>query len=130
VIYLDTSVVLSQLLAEDIRPPERIWDETLVSSRLMAYEVWTRINARNLAGSHGDAATALIGRTSLLELSPPVLARVLEPFPVPVRTVDAIHLASLDFLLRNAQITQLATYDSRMRLAAEAMGFELADLAS
>lgn len=128
-IYLDTSVVLSQLLAEDVRPPSRIWDESLVSSRLMVYEVWTRINALGLAGSHGDAAAALIGRTSLLELSPPVLVRALEPFPVPVRTLDAIHLASLDFLVRNTQITQLATYDSRMRMAAEAMGFELADLA-
>lgn len=67
-----------------------------------------RINARDLAGSHGDAATALIGRTPLLELSPPVLVRALEPFPVPVRALDAIHLASVDFLVRNAQITQLA----------------------
>ena len=40
----------------------------------------------------------LVGRVALLELAPPVLSRVLEPFPVVVRTLDALHLASLEFL--------------------------------
>lgn len=40
-IYLDTSVALAHLLAEDRRPPEALWDETLVSSRLLEYELWT-----------------------------------------------------------------------------------------
>ena len=39
-IYLDTSVVLAQLLAEDHRPPTALWSETLVASRLMEYEIW------------------------------------------------------------------------------------------
>jgi len=38
-IYLDTSVVLAELLAEDERPPDSLWDDTLVSSRLLEYEV-------------------------------------------------------------------------------------------
>jgi hypothetical protein len=45
VIYLDTSVALAQLLAEDRLPPERLWQETLVSSRLLEYEIWNRIHA-------------------------------------------------------------------------------------
>ena len=65
-IYLDTSVVLAQLLAEDHRPPASLWDETLVASRLMEYEVWTRLHARGLAESHGEAASGLIGRVALL----------------------------------------------------------------
>jgi hypothetical protein len=39
VIYLDTSVVLAQLLAEDRRPPASLWSESLVASRLVEYEV-------------------------------------------------------------------------------------------
>ncbi len=128
-IYLDTSVALAQLLAEDERPPAWLWDEVLVTSRLLEYELWTRLNARKLARSHGAAAHALLGRLAFLELATPVLARALEPFRAPVRTLDALHLASLDYLARNGQPVDLATYDRRMRVAAKAMGVKLVDLA-
>ncbi len=39
-IYVDTSVLLARLLSEDRQPPPWIWDETLVSSRLLEYEGW------------------------------------------------------------------------------------------
>ncbi len=129
-IYLDTSVALAHLLAEDVRPPGWLWKETLVASRLLEYELWTRLNARKLARSHGEAAHALIGRLALLELAPAVLSRALEPFPAQVRTLDALHLAALDYLLRNGQPVELATYDVRMRAAAKAMGVKMVDLAT
>ena len=53
-IYLDTSVALAQLLAEDRIPPSTLWQEELVSSRLLEYEIWTRINALELTRSHGE----------------------------------------------------------------------------
>ena len=127
-IYLDTSVVLAQLLAEDHRPPASLWDETLVASRLMEYEVWTRLHARGLAESHGEAASGLIGRVALLELSPPVLARALDAFPVPVRTLDALHLASCDYLRNQGQSVSLASYDHRMTIAARALALPVYDL--
>ena len=37
-IYVDTSVALAHLFAEDRRPPASFWTETLVSSRLLEYE--------------------------------------------------------------------------------------------
>jgi len=121
-IYLDTSVALAQLLAEDRLPPKELWTETLVSSRLLEYEVWTRIHARRLAASHGEAVRALIGRVSLLELAPPVLARALEPFPLPVRTLDGLHLASIEFLRSRGQDVALASYDDRLSAAAGRLG--------
>ncbi len=127
-IYLDTSVVLAQLLAEDRRPPVSLWDEALVASRLMEYEVWTRLHARGLAESHGEAASGLIGRVALLELSPPVLARALDAFPVPVRTLDALHLASCDYLRNQGQSVSLASYDRRMTAAARALAMPVYDL--
>lgn len=119
-IYVDTSVVLAQLLAEDRRPPAALWEEALVSSRLLTYETWTRLHARDLAGSHGDAARELLSRISLLELSPDVLDRALEPFPVPVpvRTLDALHLASMTHLHERRVDVRLAAYDDRMLRAA------------
>jgi len=113
-IYLDTSVALAQLLAEDRKPPDSLWSERLVSSRLLEYELWVRIHARRLHESHGELARLLIGRLALLELAPPVLARALEPFPTPVRTLDALHLASIEFLRQNRQSVRLASYDDRM----------------
>ncbi len=94
----------------------------------MIYEVWTRVNARGLGVSLGEDLRAILARLSFLELVPPVLARALEAFPEPVRTLDALHLASLDFLRGLGQRPALATYDGRMAAAATAMGIPLADL--
>lgn len=127
-IYLDTSVALAHLLAEDRGPPAALWEAEVVTSRLLAYELWGRIHARDLARSHGDAARRLLARMSFLELLPDVLERALHPFPAPVRTLDALHLASLLFLAERGHPVTLATYDARMGQAAEALGIVLFDL--
>ena len=124
-IYLDTSVALAHLLTEDRVPPESLWQESLISSRLIEYEIWTRIHARKLTRSHGDEVRALLGRIALVELSPPVLTRALEPFPRPVRTLDALHLASMDFIRKQGQSITLASYDDRLSTAARALRFSI-----
>lgn len=124
-IYLDTSAALAQLLAEDRHPADALWAEPLVASRLLEYELWVRIHARRLAATHAEAVRALLGRVALLELAPPVLARAIEPFPRPVRTLDALHLASLHFLREQGQRVDLASYDERMIAVASRMGFAL-----
>jgi hypothetical protein len=58
----------------------------------------------------------------MLELTAEVLARAMDPFPVPVRTLDGLHLASIEHLRSDRQPVALATYDRRMQTAAEAMG--------
>ncbi|MCL4849722.1 MAG: PIN domain-containing protein [Acidobacteria bacterium] len=123
-IYVDTSVLLSQLLDEQRQPPESLWTEELVTSRLTEYELWVRLNARGLVRSHGEAARELVARLAFTELSPTVLARALEPFPVPVRTLDALHLASLEFLCARRQPVRLATYHERQLQAARRLGFD------
>jgi predicted nucleic acid-binding protein len=127
-IYLDTSVALAHILAEDRMPPASLWQEPLVSSRLIEYELWTRIHARRLGSSHGDEVRALLARVSLIEMAPPVLARALEPFPAPVRTLDALHLASMEFLKANGQTLQLASYDRQLIAAARGMRFAILPL--
>jgi hypothetical protein len=127
-IYLDTSAALAQLLAEDRSPPERLWQEPLISSRLLEYEIWTRIHGRKLARSHGDEVRTLLGRIALVELSQPVLTRALEPFPRPVRTLDALHLASMDFLRKEGQSITLASYDDRLINAARALRVPIYDM--
>ena len=127
-IYVDTSVALAHLFAEDRRPPASFWTEALVSSRLLEYEMWTRLHAREATASRAEAAREVIARISLLELAPLVLARALDPFPVPVRTLDALHLASCRFLRDRGQRVEIASYDHRMANAARALGIPLRDL--
>lgn len=127
-IYLDTSVALAQLLAEDRRPPASLWEQPLVSSRLLEYELWNRLHARGLTVSHAEATRLLLARLAFLELARPILARALEPFPAPVRTLDALHLASADFLRDSGQTISVASYDERLLTAARALAFGIVEL--
>jgi predicted nucleic acid-binding protein len=124
-VYIDTSVALAQLLAEDRIPPDRLWKESLISSRLLEYEIWNRIHARKLGKSHADSVQELTGRIALIELVAPVLERAKEPFLAPVRTLDALHLASISFLIDNGQTVTLASYDAKMIKAARSLGIEI-----
>ncbi len=126
-IYVDTSVVLAQLLAEDRLPDPELWEQPLVSSRLLEYEVWNRIHARKLTLSHGEPVRRLMGLLAFLELAPPVLSRACEPFPLPLRTLDALHLASINFLRERGQLVRLASYDRRMISAANSLGIPLSE---
>ncbi len=127
-IYLDASVALAHLLAEDRSPPERLWAQPLISSRLLEYEIWNRVHARRLGQSHGEAVRELLSRVALIELAPPILTRALESFPLPVRTLDALHLASIEFLRARRQTVEVASYDDRLLAAARALGISLYEI--
>ena len=124
-IYVETSVVLAQLLAEDRCPPASLWTATPVSSRLTEYEVWTRVHGRDLGSSHGESVRLLLGRLGWLEMTPAVLARALEPWPIALRTLDALHLASIEFLRARGQQIALASYDDRLIAAARLLSIPL-----
>lgn len=126
-IYLDTSVVLARLFAEDRSPPDAFWSQTFVASRLLEFELFNRVHARGAAASHAGDARRLVDRVNLLEMSAHVLGRALLPFARPVRTLDALHLATMDFLRSQGLIPALATYDQRLAAAAVGEGFALAD---
>jgi predicted nucleic acid-binding protein len=122
VIYLDASAVLARIFAEDRCPPDEVWDRNLAASRLLQYEVWNRIHARGRQRSHEHDAETFLGRVEMIDLAPHVLARALQPFPLPVRTLDGLHLATMDFLRRDGEPVELLSYDKRLLAAAEAMG--------
>jgi predicted nucleic acid-binding protein len=125
---LDSSVALAHLLVEERHPPASLWVDMLISSRLLDYEVWCLLHARHLEASHGEAARQLLGRISFVELSPETLGRALEPFPESVRTLDALHLASIEFLRGRRLDVRLATYDRRMTSAASSLAIPLVAL--
>jgi predicted nucleic acid-binding protein len=128
VIYVDSSVALARLLFELRSPPQQFWQEQLVSSRLLEYEVWNRVHAYGLIRSHANEARVMLMGIELVEMDRPVLVRALEPLPVAVRTLDALHLATMDFLSNRGEAMELASYDNRLLAAAHALGIPVAAL--
>jgi hypothetical protein len=128
VIYVEVSVALARLLFEPRSPAAPFWQERLVSSRLLEYEVWNRVHAYGLISSHAEPARLLLMGIELLEMNRPMLARALEPRPMPLRTLDALHLATVEFLRTQGEPVELASYDARILTAARALGVELVQL--
>ena len=86
------------------------------------------MHAYDPAGSNIDPARALLMGVELLELDRVVLARALEPWPTPIRTLDGLHLATVDYLRRQGEPVELASYDNRLLAAARALGIAIAAL--
>ncbi len=86
------------------------------------------MHARGFGPPLGASARALVGRLQLIGLTPPVLARALRPFPVPVRTLDCLHLATIEFIRGEGATVELAGYDNRLLVAARALGIALSAL--
>lgn len=119
-IYLDTSVALAYLRAEDRRPPDDFWlGETLVSSRLLEYELLNRLHAYNMPPAALSIARDLVARIGLVELIPEILSSAREPLSEKLRTLDALHLATIAFFVAQGVDISVATYDERMREGAK-----------
>ena len=104
--------------------PSALWDARLASSRLLEYEVMNRVNSSEALARHAPLARAWIDRVALYEMSPQVLARALRPLPAPLRTLDALHLATMHFLRAEGLSVTLASFDKRLVAAAAVSGFD------
>ncbi len=66
-------------------------------------------------------------RCFILDVDRAVLARVRRPFPLePIRTLDAVHLATIELLGEAPQLVTVVTRDARVRENAQALGFVVA----
>lgn len=127
-IYIDSSVALAAVLSEMRQPSETLWSQRLSSSRLLEYEVWNRIFAKGLGETHHDEVVAMLRKIDLVELTRDRLRRALRPYPTAVRTLDGLHLAAIVHLRDHGEEVELASYDSRLVAAAQALGIPLAVL--
>jgi hypothetical protein len=63
-------------------------------------------------------------RCDVVSVAAPVLERAGRPFPIePIRSLEAIHLETLDFLGGAPQLVTVLTRDTRVRDNARALGF-------
>lgn len=124
-IYLDSSVALAHILSEELQPPDELWVEPVFSSRLLLFEVWSRLHTYGMGESHAEEAGAMCAGITFIDMTPDILRRALDPFPAPVRTLDGMHLATADHLKSGGNIVRLASYDKRMNAVSQALGIDL-----
>jgi len=132
--YLDTSALLRLVLRESGALEEvRSW-EGLVSSELLAVESLRTIDRLRLQGdlsveeaaSRRETVTEWLEAVDLVLLQRPILARASEPFPTPLGTLDALHLATaLVWRDRMRQALVMATHDRDLALAARSFGLDV-----
>jgi len=137
IVYAESSAVLAWLLGEPAAPRVRntlATAERVVASTLTPLECG-RALARGVARGTITAADAREAERllrhaarswALLELTGPPVDRAARRFPAePVRTLDALHLASaLEFQAALGTVTMLSL-DARIRENAEALGMEI-----
>lgn len=132
--YLDTSALLRLVLGEPGALEELRSCEMLVSSEILAVEGLRTIDRLRLRGAL-SAEESAVRRGTVMEwletidlvlFKRPILARACEPFPTPLGTLDALHLATaLVWRDRMSQPLVLATHDRELALAGRSFGFEV-----
>ena len=132
--YLDTSALLRLVLREPGALEQVRSSKALVSSEVLAVESLRTIDRLRLQGalsaeeaaSRRGTATEWLEAVDLVLLQRPILARASEPFPIPLGTLDALHLATaLVWRDRMRQVLVMATHDRDLALAARSFGIEV-----
>ena len=132
--YVETSALLRVLLDGDEALRPELSGEGLVTSSLTFVEAAraiSRARRERRLDSRGarDAERQLAAferSCDTLAVEDEVLRRAREAFPVePVRSLDAIHLASVRVLDDELGGVEVASCDDRVRANAEALGFVL-----
>jgi predicted nucleic acid-binding protein len=129
--------LLAALLEHDpaairaFRAPGRRVTSAITFAEANRAVVRARVAGRLTVTQERDAVRALQtfeGRCIIVTVSDWVLARAGHPFPIePVRTLDAIHLATAELLGEPPQLVTIVTRDARIRDNAKAMGYSVGD---
>jgi hypothetical protein len=131
--YLDTSVVLAHILQGESSIRHALECGSVVSSELLEIEARRVIHRCRMEGGLDDGGFVraverldkLLSGVSLLALSPGVKKRAMGAFPVNVKTLDALHMASaLIYTETRPEDTLLVfSHDASLNRCARALGF-------
>ena len=130
--YIDSSVLLRLVLGE----PDSLhsWDAVdPISSALLRVECLRAVQRYRQMGAIDDQTVAerrqaildAVKRFHLVDVSPAVLMRAADPFPVHVATLDAIHLATALELRGELEGMDFATHDRKVADAARSLDFNV-----
>ena len=131
--YVETSALLAALLDKDrgARLALRAARQRVASSLTIAEARRALVRARTTqrltevqSRLAAKALRTFARRCALVPVTDEILDRAGRPFPAePVRTLDAIHLATAEFLGEPPALVTILSRDERIRANATAMGY-------
>ena len=131
--YIESSALVAALLEHDADALKslRARARQITSALTLAEAARAIVRARNGERLTPDAERAAVRalrrferRCYVVAVTDDVLARVRRPFPVePVRTLDAVHIATVESLGEPPQLVAIVTRDHRVRENAQALGY-------
>ena len=131
--YIESSALVAALLESDVgaRASIRAQGKRVTSALTLAEAARAILHARGtgrLSETDERAATRALQvfarRCDIVAVTDAVLARVGRPFPVePIRTLDAVHLATAEELAEPPALVTIVTRDVRVRDNARALGY-------
>ena len=134
--YIESSALVAALLERDAAAltSVRTKGRQVTSALTIAEAARAILRARAAARLTSDEERAAVRalrrferRGYMVAVTDAVLARVRRPFPVePVRTLDAVHLATAELLGEPPQLVTVVTRDGRVRDNARALGYAVA----
>jgi len=133
-VYIDSSVVLRRILNQPGAVRDWSGCRWVVASELMHVEALRTLDCLRLAGELSeselmDCFAALRTYLACVEevpIRPGILRRAAGRLPTPLRTLDAIHLATaLTWMEIHAEELVLLTHDRQLAIAAQACGMEV-----
>jgi uncharacterized protein len=134
--YIESSALVAALLEQDadvlkeLRELGRRITSALTFAEAARALLRARVTRRITLAEERAALRALQTferRCAVVAVTEAVLTRAGRPFPFePIRTLDAIHLATAELLGEAPQLVTLVTRDDRLRQNARALGYAVA----
>lgn len=130
--YIETSALLAALLERDAAAQRSIAGKgrRITSALTFAEAARGLVRARNGGRISAEEERAALRwlrsfrrRSDVMKVTESVLMRAGRPFPIePIRTLDAIHLATAGEVGEPPQLITIVTRDDRVRANAQALG--------
>jgi len=132
--YVDSSVLLRIVLGQPGHLREWPSIERGIASALIEVESLRTIDRLRVAGQldvreaaeRSEAVFRVLEELELIALTPAVLRRAAQPLGVPLGSLDAIHLGSMELWREVHGELLVATHDAELAMAARASGFRVA----
>ena len=133
--YIESTALVAALLEHDafvlksLRAKTRSITSALTFAEAGRAIARARVSGRLTPDAERAAVRALRRferRCYVVAVTDDVLARVRRPFPMePVRTLDAVHIATAESLGEPPQLMSIVTRDTRVRENAKALGYSV-----
>lgn len=131
--YIESSALVAALLEHDAAVVKKMprGTQRVTSALTLAEAGRAIIRARAMGRLTADEEHAAVSalrtferRCFILDVDHAVLTRVRRPFPIePIRTLDAVHLATAESLGEAPPLVTIVTRDGRVRENARALGY-------